>query len=151
MPSFWVKVMKTDSCWIWQGTKTQNGYGQIKIAGTKYAAHRLAYAALVGLIADGLVLDHLCRQPSCVNPAHLEAVSQRENTLRGVGPCAENAKRTHCPQGHPYSGKNLILRRGKRECRHCHIARCARQFQRRRAEIYANARARYRRAKQRQG
>ena len=48
-----------------------------------------------------------CRNPACVNPDHLEPVSIRENLLRGVGPSAQHAKKTHCPAGHSYAGKNL--------------------------------------------
>lgn len=66
-------------------------------------------------------IDHLCRNPLCVRPDHLEQVTPRENLLRGVGPSAKAAKKTHCPQGHPYAGENLgIHRNGNRWCRTCH-------------------------------
>lgn len=107
-----------------------NGYGRIRgsVKGVEYHffAHRRIYEMLRGPVPDDLTLDHLCRVRHCVNPAHLEPVSNRENVLRGVGPTAENARRTHCRRGHPFAGKNLILTpasdgtsgvwRGCREC-----------------------------------
>ena len=81
-------------------------------------AHRVAYELQVGPIPVGLQLDHLCRVRSCVNPAHLEPVTSAENTRRGL-----RAMKTHCPQGHPYAGENLLIRpTGQRRCRTCHLA-----------------------------
>jgi hypothetical protein len=86
--------------------------------------HRVVYEALVKPIPVGLVLDHLCRVRHCVNPAHLEPVTQRENVLRGETAPAANKAKTHCVRGHPFSGQNLILRKsGVRECRTCANAR----------------------------
>lgn len=85
---FWEKVekMAPDGCWFWLAS-TRNGYGQIGqwSKGTIDYAHRVAYEMLVGPIPAGLVLDHICRNPSCVNPAHLEPVTQAENLRRGAG------------------------------------------------------------------
>jgi len=73
-----------DACWIWQGAKNDRGYGQIRMHGKAIYAHRAMYEIHVGPIAKGLELDHLCREPACVNPAHLEPVTHRENIRRGL-------------------------------------------------------------------
>jgi len=114
-------------CWEWIASLIGGGYGQYKVEGRPVYAHRFAYEALVGPIPDGLELDHLCRNRACVNPDHLEAVSHRTNTLRGVSLPAQRAAKTHCPAGHPYAGTNLALsRRGERLCRACRRAHSAR-------------------------
>lgn len=114
------KVLVGDGCWLWTYTKTPEGYGILNVEGKPTHAHRLFYELLVGPISDGCVIDHLCRTPSCVRPAHLEPTSQRENTLRGAGPSAVNAKKTHCLNGHPFDEVNTRLRPdGARECRPC--------------------------------
>ena len=126
---FWEKVDKGGECWEWTGNTFSNGYGCIhggRDAGQKFnlLAHRVAYELTVGPIPEGLTLDHLCRNILCVNPAHLEPVTIRENVLRGDGVSARAAKVTHCPQGHPYSGDNLHVRPdGSRHCRACHRER----------------------------
>lgn len=113
-------------CWEWQNSKTL-GYGRVKFRGRLDLAHRVAYEVLVGPIPAGLHLDHLCRNRGCVNPAHLEPVTQRENILRGTGPAAVNAAKTHCVNGHSLADARMI-RRGKdrrptRDCRTCHNER----------------------------
>ncbi len=95
---FWMKVSKSgaDDCWEWLACCVE-GYGQFFVAnGKRVKAHRFAYELLVGTIPDGLTLDHLCRNRKCCNPSHLEPVTVAENVLRGEGPCAQNARRTHC-------------------------------------------------------
>jgi len=123
------KIDVTDGCWLWTGSDSGNGYGRVTHPQTKrtVAAHRLVYEAMRGPIPDGLQLDHLCRVRACVNPAHLEPVTQRVNLLRGETIVAACATATHCPSGHPYSGDNLaILPNGERRCRECHRVREAR-------------------------
>lgn len=108
-------------CWVWTGKINRRGYGY---AGpNNRAAHRILYELHVGPIPDGLVIDHLCRNKLCVNPAHLEPVTPKENTLRGIGPTAVNALKTHCPKGHPYDDSNTKDRGHGRECRVCYNAR----------------------------
>ena len=120
---FWAKVEKTDSCWFWTGAKIQGGYGSFTDGrGSSVPAHRLAYELLVGPIPEGLVIDHLCRTPGCVNPSHLEPVTVRENTMRGESGSARNARKTHCDNGHAFSISNTYLyprSSRKRRCRAC--------------------------------
>ena len=117
---FWAKVNKTATCWGWTACLNSNGYGMFKVAGRTVCAHRFAYELLVGPIPEGLVTDHLCRNRSCVNPGHLEPVTNAVNVLRGVSPQAANARKAACPQRHSYSGENLYLYPdGKRACREC--------------------------------
>lgn len=110
-----------NGCWVWLGSKDRAGYGQTMYLGKVRRAHRVSYEVLVAPIPEGLVLDHLCRNRSCVNPAHLEPVTQRENLRRGDTLNAANVLKTHCPRGHPYSGDNLYRdpTHGFRRCRAC--------------------------------
>lgn len=125
--SFWDKVNKEgkNNCWIWTACCTPQGYGQYRIPGNPSSnsmaySHRFIYEKIKGSIPEGLQIDHLCRVRHCVNPDHLEAVTSRENTLRGNSFSALNAKKIHCPQGHPYSGSNLYTTpAGDRRCRTC--------------------------------
>lgn len=121
----WKKIEKTETCWLWLGC-TINGYGQMKIPGSakkRIYTHRFFYERLVGPIPEGLQLDHLCRVRNCVNPEHLEPVTGRVNTLRGTSPVAQRAKQTHCLNGHPLVGSNLINSKPTRQCRICTNAR----------------------------
>lgn len=113
---FWSNVEKGGQCWNWTGSKNR-GYGKFRRSncGPTVIAHRLSYEWAKGPITEGLVIDHLCRNPSCVNPAHLEAVTPQINTIRGEGPAAINLSKTHCPKGHEYTEKNTIT-----EWRHRH-------------------------------
>lgn len=132
---FWAKVDKTGVCWLWTASVRRGGYGQFwsARAGRIVGAHRWAYEEMVGPIPDGLYLDHLCRNPRCVNPEHLEPVTNGENLRRGVNPIAVNAAKTHCPQGHPLSGDNLRVIAGGRRCLECDRRR-TRDARRRRLE-----------------
>jgi uncharacterized UBP type Zn finger protein len=87
-------------------------------------AHRVSYEAANGPIPEGLVIDHLCRVAACINPDHLEAVTQRENMLRGVGPVAVNVQKTRCTHGHLFDSDNTYWTSvGARQCRACNVAR----------------------------
>lgn len=115
------KVRKVESgCWEWTGSRSV-GYGRLHIAGKSELAHRFAYEHYIGPIPEGLVIDHLCRVRHCVNPAHMEVVTQTENKLRGTGSPAVNAKKTHCKRGHPLTPENTYVhpRKGYRVCRQC--------------------------------
>lgn len=113
---------KPDGCWQWTAAVRSNGYGLVAINRTTMASsHRVMYELLVGPISDGLHLDHLCRNPPCCNPAHLEPVTPLVNARRGRGHGSE----THCPQGHPYVWPNLYEHKGRRYCRACRRDRYA--------------------------
>lgn len=122
---FWGKVEAggEDECWLWTAGKSDRGYGQFWDGERKVRVHRFAYELLVGPIPTGMELDHLCRVLHCVNPKHLEPVVHCENVLRGNGTAAENARKTHCKNGHEFTPENtyLGLERGRerRRCRTC--------------------------------
>lgn len=104
-----------NDCWIWKGSQTGNGYGQIWVNRKMRTAHRIAYELFIGPIPDDHAVDHLCRNRLCVRPDHLETLHHSVN-------CGQwNRGKTHCPQGHPYSGHNLMWKTPKeRRCRACH-------------------------------
>lgn len=129
------KVRVAESgCWEWTAFLSDGGYGKIFVnkKGPR-PAHRVLYEIVNGPVATGLDLDHLCRNRRCVNPAHLEPVTRKENLLRsplGIGKiggavtAAKIRARTHCPSGHEYSETNTEARYGKwRRCRECHRQR----------------------------
>jgi len=119
---FWLKVEKTNTCWEWKGGLQGPRYGSFWFNGKQIRAHRFAYELFKGEIPNGLQIDHLCRNRACVNPEHLEIVSCKENVLRGIGVCAKNSKKTHCPRGHELKEDNLDkhhLRIGQRTCKTC--------------------------------
>lgn len=114
-------------CWLWTGAALPKGYGRVKVPRGRVAyTHRVMWAWANGRDPGDLVIDHLCRNPACCNPAHLEAVTVRVNLLRGDTVTARNAAKTHCPAGHPYEAGNLerhFLRKGQRLCVACARAR----------------------------
>ena len=130
---FWKLVAMADraSCWEWLGPKDWDGYGLFRRNTTTSArAHRLSYEFLIGPIPDGLVIDHLCRNRACMNPAHMEPVTNGTNVLRGYSGSAKNARKTHCKRGHPLSGENLRVNgnAGERICRICQRNRSLKHF-----------------------
>ena len=132
---FWQKVNKTESCWLWTGAKAR-GYGHFRLNGRSRTTHRLAWEWANGRIPEDLEIDHLCRIRHCVNPDHMELVTTRENILRGVGPTAQNARKTACKRGHPFTPKNTWVRKnGQRRCRICHRILKKRYRERKRAGV----------------
>jgi len=117
---FFGYVAQAGDCWAF-AQLSPDGYGRFWFAGKQVRAHRWAFEFMVGSIPDGLVLDHLCRNRACVNPDHLEPVTQRINTLRGETLPAQNILKMLCARGHRLDGNNLRRdARGRRRCRECH-------------------------------
>lgn len=120
-----VRIPVAGGCWLWIGAQNGRGYGVFGIGGGSRSiakAHRWAYEKWVCKIPAGLQIDHLCRQRSCVNPKHLETVTQQENIRRGEGG-RHNKQKTHCPKSHPYNEANTWLHEGRRYCRPCNRER----------------------------
>lgn len=121
---FWSKVdwtLTEDRCWPWLAATNSRGYGRFGMG--KYRnvpAHCVAYELEVGGVPPGHMVDHVkargCTTTLCCNPDHLEAVTVRENTLRGNAPSAVNARKVSCPK---CAGPYQLTSRGKRICRPC--------------------------------
>ena len=130
-----VAVVQEDHCWEWLGGKNYYGYARIRWPRVhrqplglppESLAHRIAYLLFRGPIPLGKELDHLCRNRGCVNPGHLEVVLHRTNVLRGAGPSAGHARKTHCVHGHLFDIPNTYIYKGRRRmCRACRALRVA--------------------------
>lgn len=137
LPARFVKKIVLEpvfGCWLWTGELNDKGYGRCYRNGRRALAHRVAFAAVRGY--QPKLLDHLCRVRCCVNPNHLEDVDLKTNVLRGEGFYAKNARKTHCPKGHPLVPGNLVRTaelRGWRSCLTCQRA-FGRACERRRSE-----------------
>jgi hypothetical protein len=120
-------VVQENGCALWPGVRNKQGYGQVGYQGKQWRVHDLMYEHFIGPVPEGLVLDHIvCDTPSCGNFAHLKVSTQAENVLRGQGPCARNARKTHCKNGHPFAGENLgHMANGERYCKTCGQAKWA--------------------------
>lgn len=133
-------------CWEWVGYRIPQGYGRIRFRGGEVLLHRLLYAWAVGPLpprVSKLNLDHLCRNRSCCNPVHLELVTMQENIRRGMAGATKgwyplkahvHAKKTHCPQGHPYSGDNLYVLSQDKQKNHRMCKTCRSEHQRKRKQ-----------------
>ena len=136
----WAKVDRSggpDACWPFTGGLAPTGYATIYRDGHTAYAHRVAYELTVGPIPAGLQIDHLCRVRPCVNPSHLEPVTNRENQLRGVNPMVLISKSGRCARGHPFTPENTYFRRDKRsrECLTCRHTRWLRWYRQNRAAL----------------
>lgn len=132
---FWAQVdrRKPDECWPWTGYIRPSGYAAFTYPPDGQHAYVYAYELHYGPVPDGHTVDHLCHTTDCTvpssecphraccNPAHLTATTSRENVLRGNGPTAENARKTHCKNGHPFDEANTsYCKNGSRRCKTCH-------------------------------
>lgn len=139
---FWKKVIIKDCgysspCWHWTGSLNNNGYASFRIKPHKTSGHRAVYLQMVGEIKEGLVIDHMCRNRACMNPTHLQAVTQKQNLSTAIGLGEKgmvylakineiHKAKTHCPQGHKYTDANTYWEeRGTFKSRHCKTCRDA--------------------------
>jgi hypothetical protein len=124
-----------DACWEWTGATQTKGYGSFSVRrGRSVLAHRFAYESAIGPIPTNLQIDHLCRNKRCVNPTHLEPVTSKTNTLRGLNPTAWNARKVACIRGHVLEGANLFFKGVKRQCRACRAIHDAKYQSERRSD-----------------
>lgn len=130
---FWSKVERRGAheCWPWLGSINEQGYGQVSINRITWRAHRLAVRLDGRKIPPAMVVDHICRNRSCVNPGHLRVVTPKENTLENSEHwSAKYAARDHCSKGHKYTPEtSFVKQRGHRSYRVCRI--CQRGYTRR--------------------
>lgn len=141
MERFWSKVEKTPTCWIWKAyISKQMGYGRFHFNGRPDMAHRVAYTLVIGPIPADKVIDHVCRNRSCVRPNHMRLVTRGENVLLGVGASAINQAKQLCPNGHKYDG---IKKNGNRFCRICRSITQRASWERRKQEANNRRRLRY--------
>jgi hypothetical protein len=120
---FWsrVNIGAPDECWEWKDARHNQGYGRL---GDSAYTHRIAWELTHGPIPSGSVIMHRCDNPPCCNPNHIQVATQGDN----IRDCSAkgrlnsyNSRKTHCPNGHPYAGDNLIVisTNGRRKCRAC--------------------------------
>ena len=116
--NFLSKIELFGECWIWSGYVSKGGYGQFSVGRKTVLAHRFSHFAFIGDVADDLQVDHVCRNPSCVNPDHLQAITRIQNRRRGKDIIGGEV-RTHCRHGHMLSAENVYEWRGKKACKVC--------------------------------
>ncbi len=120
-----IEQVTESGCWIFMGHCNRDGYARVRFKGKQIKAHRLFYENFIGPIPSGLVLDHICRVRCCVRPDHLEPVTNRTNTLRGIGVTAQNYRKTHCKNGHLFDlviPNPVRMAAVQRVCSFCRIA-----------------------------
>lgn len=133
--SFWSKVDKTETCWLWTKSKYRHGYGCFCAMGTRHKAHRVSYEIAYGKIKDGLFVCHKCDNPSCVNPDHLFLGTHKDNALDMVNKGRHpSQKKTHCKKGHEFNNQNTWSIKGSRRCKECWLE-CQRKRRARKREI----------------
>ena len=128
-------VVQENGCWDWVGAATRDGYCQFCVprSGKKVRqvyAHRYVYELHNGAIPDGMELDHLCKNRSCVNPGHLEPVTHKQNMERGF-----HATKTHCKHGHELTDDNLVRGLPNRRCLTCDRDRKSRWYRKNLTEL----------------
>ena len=120
LPAIGTLAEGSSPCWGWSGFINRPGYGMLGFARRSIGAHRVSYLIHVADLLPGLEVDHLCVNPVCSNPEHLEQVGPSVNNIRSQSPTAVNARATHCKHGHPFDEANTVVRAdGKRSCREC--------------------------------
>lgn len=110
-----------NGCWLWTGGKSGVGYGQFWFDGRLRPAHRWSYERFVGPVPENLTVHHTCEVKACVNPEHLQPLTQRDNVMASDGPARRNSLKTHCSAGHLLVPPNMYKNKyGWRVCRACH-------------------------------
>jgi len=143
---FWSKVVKTDSCWSWNGSHNPDGYPTFWLAYLNRCpqASRIMYSLMIGDVPEGNqeAIDHKCNNPGCVNPDHLQRITQQANVLRSKGVCAKNAAKALCHRGHPLTpfSKSTHADKPWRSCKVCAKERTAERRRLYRDQINARRR-----------
>lgn len=118
---------ESNGCHVWTGPLDKDGYGSFHLRRKRRRAHRVAWYDMRGEIPDGLVVNHACRNRACVNAQHLQVVTVAENTLKDSSTVsAINARKTHCPEGHPFD-RTFRTKRGSGVQRYCSICDAAKK------------------------
>ncbi len=111
-------------CWNWTGARNKSGYGMVYLNGRRRQAYHATWELMNGPLPAGVEIDHLCRNPRCVNPLHLEPVTRQENIRRSDNFAGRHARQTHCKRGHEFTEANTyVSARGERVCRKCRADR----------------------------
>lgn len=133
---------ESTGCWNWTGYRNWGGYGLFWDGVRKVSSHRWSYETFVGPIPDGMTIDHICRNTSCVNPDHLRVMSAYDNWLISESLTANNLRKTVCSNGHEFSGSNLVVQGNRRRCRECRRQRSIDAYYRRRGKAADGAKRR---------
>lgn len=129
------ELNEATGCWTWIKGRNQRGYGKFAVTPSdQWYAHRFAYVWFVGPIEIGKQVDHICQNPSCVNPLHLQLLSPKDNNAKSNSPSAKNKKKTHCIHGHEFSKENTFYVENRRQCKVCSILRKRKYRQNKRIE-----------------